>query len=317
MMRFARFKELAYVKLMLKITAHLLAERPDIIYTHNAIAALPSVVVSRLRHVPVVLDMDDLLSGYSSLSFCRRCGPLLEFAIARRATQTIVTSEALGEELRARGIQRFRLVRHGVAQDVFVPRDCEKEDLLVYTGGIEKHDGVTLLPRAAAVLVKEFPQLKVLVVGMGKRLPEVRRLVSEFGLIDHFQFISWVKYKEIPQHIARAKIGLIPERASFSAEVASALKGFEFMAMGLPTVVSDLRGMREQVGDNERGLTFEPGNVVDFTAKIRRLLLNPELRNELGRRGRQFVLEHCDWDKNMEEVAHLCEELVPVPQCAV
>ena len=63
----------------------------------------------------------------------------------------------------------------------------------------------------------------------------------------------------------------------------------EAMATAKPVVVSDIPGVREVVTDGVEGLLAEPVHAEDLAAKVRHLLENPELREQMGARGRQKV----------------------------
>jgi glycosyltransferase involved in cell wall biosynthesis len=61
----------------------------------------------------------------------------------------------------------------------------------------------------------------------------------------------------------------------------------EMAAAGLPVIASRLQGLAEAVVDGQTGILFEPGNHLMLADCIERLLDNPELAAEYGRRGRQ------------------------------
>ncbi len=78
------------------------------------------------------------------------------------------------------------------------------------------------------------------------------------------------------------------------------------MAMELPVIAPDLRGMREEVGNSERGLLFKQGDYESLAEKIILLLRNPEQQKKMGGNGINYVLKYCDWNKNAEEIVGVC-----------
>lgn len=76
-----------------------------------------------------------------------------------------------------------------------------------------------------------------------------------------------------------------------SAAITSPLKLLEYMAAGLPTVVSDLPGVRDIVEQEDYALIVPPGDEPAFAAALRQLAANPALRRQMGETARRRYLE--------------------------
>lgn len=70
------------------------------------------------------------------------------------------------------------------------------------------------------------------------------------------------------------------------------MTAIEAMACELPVVASDIDGLSESVVDGETGYLVPPDDLDAFVDRIERLRDDPELRCNLGRRGRERVAEH-------------------------
>ena len=64
----------------------------------------------------------------------------------------------------------------------------------------------------------------------------------------------------------------------------------EAQASGIPVIVSDTGGPKELVEDNGNGLVTRSHNVDDFTEAIRKLVRDPALRQRMGERARESVV---------------------------
>lgn len=311
--RFTRKKEFNYLKLMIKIFTRLWREEADVIYAHNFVAALPSYLVGRTRGIPLVFDMDDLMTGLSEYKMVSRWAPRLEFLLARKTDRLIVMSKALEEEAKKLGAKTsIECIPHGVNLALFKPTEATKDSSILFIGGIEKHDGVTLIPLAAKKVISVFPEIKFVIIGQGRDLPLVKKLVVENNLTSSFEFQDWVDHEEVPRYVAKARIGLVTHLKSLATDIALVLKGLEFMAMETPIIVPDLRGMREEVGNNERGLTFSCGNRDDLAEKIIFLLKRPEMQEQMGKNGRMYVEAKHNWMTNASKIVDVCEKILSV-----
>ena len=76
-----------------------------------------------------------------------------------------------------------------------------------------------------------------------------------------------------------------------SAAITSPLKLLEYMAAGLPVIVSDLPGVRDILGSDDIAAVVPPGNVDALVKELRRLAADPDLRRKLGAAARQSFLK--------------------------
>ena len=309
--RFDEGKEIKYAKLSIKMFLRLLLVNVDGIYAHNIVAALPSYIVSRIRRKPLIFDMDDILTGLSKNRLVRDLGKRLEFFVAKKSDCLITMSNSLKQELEKSKIStNINVVLHGVDLSKFVPEKIKKENKIIYIGGIEPHDGTILIPEIARDIIRKYPSIKFQIIGEGSVLNDLVDKTIKYNLLKHFEFTTWVKNEDIPTYLAKAKLGLITHFKTPATDICLVLKGLEYMAMELPVIAPDLAGMREEFGNNQRGLLFEPGNPRDLSRKILHLLRHTNLRYDLGRAGRNFVEKYCDWNQNAKKIAELSEDCI-------
>src|SRR5262249_45685351 len=88
--------------------------------------------------------------------------------------------------------------------------------------------------------------------------------------------------------------------ASFAEGIPVVL--MEAMAMEIPCVSTWVNGIPELIENGVNGLLVPPSNVEEFTAAMRRMIEEPELRERLGRAARRTVLEHYDLMRNVDQL---------------
>lgn len=307
--RFARFKEIVYIFMMMRMLIRLLSQKYDIIYAHNAVAGLPSVLIGKLMGIPVIYDMDDLLTGYSRNRFVYHFGSVIEKVIAQWSDVTIVVSKSAKKWCTQHGIDRTEIVRHGVDLRLFYPKNQERK-YITFTGGMEVNDGLLLIPLAAQDILKEFPDVVFMFVGDGKDINRLIQLVENLHLTRHFIFHRWMDHIKIPNILARSKIGLITSLKVSATEFSSPLRSYEYMASELPFVAPDLEGILEQVEESGAGIIFNNGNAKDLARAVLKLLHDDELCKTLGRNGRSYVTQYGDWMKNADKICEVSEAFV-------
>lgn len=84
----------------------------------------------------------------------------------------------------------------------------------------------------------------------------------------------------------------------------------EAMALECPLVATRVAGVPSLVKDQVHGLLVDSGNVPQLVAAIDRLAKNPSLRDELARNAREHVVESFAFDKRMQKVAAVYDQLL-------
>jgi glycosyltransferase involved in cell wall biosynthesis len=117
------------------------------------------------------------------------------------------------------------------------------------------------------------------------------------GQIDEFtRSVGWCSLSELPRYYREADVCLVPTIAQDSLSRTSV----EAMASGIPVVASRIGGLPYTVNDGVTGLLFAPGDPVDLSRKIARLLDDPALRRRMGLAGRKRFEEEFVWEDVIE-----------------
>ena len=143
--------------------------------------------------------------------------------------------------------------------------------------------GLSTIVEAAARLRAHLPKALFLLVGEGPERKTLSAQIEEFHLSDTVRLVG--PQSDVRPWLAAADIGLL---ASYSESSSNAL--LEYMAMGLPAVVSDIPANRELV----EGLYFVPGNAGELAERILWLWNHSEVRQQMGRKYRQRAIPYGD-----------------------
>jgi len=83
------------------------------------------------------------------------------------------------------------------------------------------------------------------------------------------------------------------------------------LAAARPVVAYDCDGANEVCLDNETGFLVQPGDLSGLQARVSLLAGDPDLRERLGRRGREFVRERFSVEKMVADLLNLYMKLAP------
>ena len=205
---------------------------------------------------------------------------------------------------------RVEVVSPGVDLTVFRPQpvaDARRSlglaaDALVvlFAGRIQPLKAPDVLLRAVAVLLREDPSLRRRLVvpvvggpsGSGLDHPEsLAQLAEELGLLDVVRFVPPVGQAELARWCAAATTVAVPSHSESFGLVAA-----EAQATGAPVVAAAVGGLTTVVDDGRSGLLVEGHDARDWARALRRVLVEPGLRDRLSagalRQARRFAWEH-------------------------
>ncbi len=246
-----------------------------------------------------------------------------ETETCRRADHVLVITDALREEMVARGIPREKMtvVPNGVRVEEFTPvaRDEELAEelgltgstVIGYLGGFPHYEGLLLLMRAVADLRRRRSDVRVLMVGDGPQDRALRRAVDELGIGDIVTFTGRVPHDAIPRYLSVTDIAPFPRLPLPVCELISPMKPYEAMAMEKAVVVSDVAALKQIVQDGRTGLTFAKGDAADLAAKLEMLVADPALRARLGAAARAWVRDKGDWSTIARRVDTVYRTFLP------
>jgi len=151
--------------------------------------------------------------------------------------------------------------------------------------------------------LRELPDdIIFLVVGKEGRYRENLELAKKYGIIEKVRFVGNVPYSKVPIYISAMDVGVIPFKLNSITEHALPLKLFEYMACQKPVISTPLPTVNDIAKEN----VLYANTNKEWKEKIQLLYENVELREYLGKVGREIVEEKYSW----RNIVQILEELI-------
>jgi glycosyltransferase involved in cell wall biosynthesis len=184
-------------------------------------------------------------------------------------------------------LQRFKnLLVQPEPPDEMLPLSPQTEGFVVgYVGRLLERKGVLDLVEAVAKLPEHA---RLLLVGDGDLRPHIERQVRKLGIEHRVEMLPAVGSTEVPAVLHRLDVLVLPSRTTRSWKEQFGRILIEAMSCSVPVVGSSSGEIPNVVGD--AGLIVPEGDVEALRAALDRLLNEPSLCDDLGRRGRARVL---------------------------
>ena len=113
--------------------------------------------------------------------------------------------------------------------------------VFLYPGSLSDHQGVDVAIRAMEAVKDRIPGGELHIYGDGPARPDLEELAFSLRLEGHVKFFETVSMDKLSKIMASAHCGIEPKGASGFADEALSTKIFEFMASGVPVLVSRTR----------------------------------------------------------------------------
>ncbi|HEY8095795.1 MAG TPA: glycosyltransferase family 4 protein [Methylobacter sp.] len=285
------FKELVAI---LRLCSIYRSERPDIVHHVAVKPVLYGSIAAQLIGIPHVINA---LAGLGWLFTSTSKRARLLQAIIRRAFYFLLSRSAVIVQndddvaaLRDMGVaqQRINLIRgSGVNMVDYAPLpEGENVPIVVLPARLLWDKGVGEFVEAAGQLKRRGVHARFVLVGE----PDAENPAS----VSTQQLIAWQKdgvvewwgrREDMPQVLAQSHIVCLP---SYREGLPKSL--LEAASCGRPIVTTDVPGCREIVRDGDNGILVEVRNSMALADALEKLLADPELRQQMGRRGRERVM---------------------------
>jgi colanic acid biosynthesis glycosyl transferase WcaI len=185
--------------------------------------------------------------------------------------------------------------------------------VVLFSGSLGGKQGLMIIPAAAALLA-ERPDIVFLVCGDGVIKPKLERAAA--GL-PNVRFLPLQPIARLGELLATADMHLLPQSAGVADLVLpSKLSGM--LASGRPVIATCRAGTELDMVVSKCGLVVPPGDAQALADAVCKLVDQPALRLELGRRARSYAETNFERDAILRRVFGATEDDVEhVPDDAI
>ena len=269
-------------------------DSPDVVHAHDVAMLVPGFIAARLAGARLVYDSHELATGVPYRS--RAWGwlvAIIERLLVRRCDQVITVSDGIAARLQERyGLERPVTVVRNVADPPSSDTGGEPRLDLRSTLGLGDrplvlHQGAIAQDRGCENLVAAISMVEADLVFLGAEGAQAERLrasVDRAGTGDRIHFLPPAPLEQLLAITAQADVGVsLLEDTCENHRLALPNKVFDYVAAGVPVVVSALPELERLVAAHGIGWTVDPSDPASVAAGLRVAL---EARGDEGLRRR-------------------------------
>ena len=265
----------------------------DIIHSNNFSPSLAGLLISYFTKTPHITTIHDIFSIYdrdlwkkwakqSEVSSTNaRLAPFFEKIIMRFKFDCIHTvSNATKNDIQKIGVNKPIQIIPNCIQDEEQRITELKTNQFVYLGRLVFYKNVEIIIQALNIVIKEFPDAKLVIAGDGPHKELLQNLVRKLDLKNSVIFTGYVTLEEKKKLLSESNALLFP----------STIEGFglvmlESWQQKRPVLTSDIPPMSDIIQHEKTGLIIDPHDEKKWAKSIIQLIKEPNFSNEMGNAG--------------------------------
>ncbi len=298
--------KLQYLSVIPQLRRLIVDVKPDIIHAHYASSygLLGALVKTSIPYIVSVWGSD----VYDFPHIAPFGKQIIKYNL-RKADYILSTSHVMAKETKQYTDKPISITPFGVDTELFRPMHIptSEEFVIGNVKTLRPKYGIDVLIRAADIVIKNNPEKKIRleIYGEGPQKEELLRLTESLNIADKVQFKGFVQNEKLPEIYNSVSVSV-----SVSDSESFGVVAVEAMACECPVITSDADGFTEVVKNGETGFIVPKRDVEATANAIQQFINQPGLREKIGKKGRERVLELYDWKKNVDTMVEIYNNIL-------
>lgn len=290
--------------------------RSDIVFAHSPCitSGFPAMILAKMFNKPLIIDHMDVKDPDS---------PKFIFnSVLKNSTIVFAISHYLEEEVKneCRGNAVYvpifidtNVFRRDVSERERIRNELgirDKEILIGYAGSFSPLMGVPFLLEAFKKLVKKHGNTKLIVIG-GKNVPSsdnVPQLIEKLAIKEKVTLIPPQPYELIPKYLSACDIVCSPAIDCEENRAANPIKVYEYMSMGLITVISAVGEVSNVIENGINGFLVKPDDEDDLERTLEHIIQNRDSMEEVGKNAREEIIKKYSQKAALRRIGEIFQE---------
>jgi len=217
------------------------------------------------------------------------------------------TRQAISQTINSSAQSAMVKIAPGIDTEHFAPTDSSEltselgltdKKVIVSVGRLVHRKGQDVLIEAMPNLLKEIPDAHLVLIGEGPYRGYLETRVKNLGIDSKVTFIGRITYVDLPRYICLGEVFVMPSRSRLAGLEVEGLGivYLEASACGLPVIAGNSGGAPDAVVQGVTGLVVNGKNQHAVAMSIATLLNDQEKAREMGRKGREWVIDQWRWE---------------------
>jgi len=282
-------------------------EKPDIVHCHSSGAGFFGRFATKNK-IPTLFTAHGW--GFNiGVPFLQKWIAVFSEKFVSRYTERIIcVSEfvkELGVKYKIADKEKFEVMYNGVESYKSSKEDDNGKIKIVFVGRLAEPKDPLVLLKAYDRLSNELKEVvEISIIGDGPKKKELE-LYLENNELENASLLGSLPREQVFDKINKSNVFVLV--SSYEGLPYTIL---EAMNVGLPIIVSDVGGIKEMVEDGVNGFLLENNSVEELKNVLEKLIKDQSLREKMGKRSKEKVLEKFTLGKMLKDTEELYNKIL-------
>ncbi len=299
----------------------------EIIDSHDWLGIMGGIIAKKELNLPLMFHVHSTEVGRSVGRGSHNIKEI-EYEGGQVSDCVITVSFAMKDELEKLGFppDKIRVCWNGIDPNKYNPLKVTKEErlklrrgygindnenMIFFIGRLVTVKGVDKLIKSMPSVLNDFPNTKLLILGIGDMEWILKDIANNLGIKDKVIFrTEFINEYERIKHYAASDCVVLPSIYEPFGIVCT-----ESMSMGKPTIVGarGTNGLREQIiptGENQNGYHINPHDPQDIDWCIKKVLQDKKKAEWMGQNARKRAIEMFSWETVTQRTLKIYQEFM-------
>ena len=274
--------------------------KTNLIFTQapSIVTGFPGVILKKIFKKPLVVDHIDIKDNETPLFLCNY--------VIKNSTMVFALTKHLIKDAEKMGSDNVLYIPLFLDTDFFNKDLKERsklrkklgiseEDIVIgYAGTLSHVEGVPILLKAFKNLHREFKNTKLIVIGVPNvdNSDDIYKLSKELDLDREIIILPPQPFEQMPNYLSAFDIACSPKKDLLINRATVPIKIYEYMSMGITTVISSVGETAKIASDKKDIFLFKPDDHKDLENILTQLIENPDIALNVGERARKKMVDN-------------------------
>lgn len=183
--------------------------------------------------------------------------------------------------------------------------------VVVGVGRLVEKKGFRYLIEAIPKIASNYKKVCFVIVGDGAEKEMLQNIAEKLNVSKYCRFTGMIDYKKLLDYYNLGDIFILPSVRDREGNIDDqSVSVVEAMACGKPIITTNFSGYKIVVKEGENGFLTDEKNTDQIAKAINKLIRNPSLREKMGQKSRQLVLEKFSWKAIGREYTNFFNEIL-------